>query len=88
MTLEEKVQVMPNMIRSTITLIDHLLSSNEALLDDGFYDELEHEDIIQALKAMRTRTDGYLATSIALETRINGIFKLASHLTINSIHTD
>jgi len=67
---------MPSMIRSTIALLDHMLSLNEALFERELYDDSEREEISQALNAMRMRVEGYLATSIALETRINGIFKL------------
>lgn len=77
--LEEKVQVIPNMIRSSITLLDHLVTLSKALCGSGMYDELEQEEVKQSLDAMRTRADGYLATSVALETRINGIFKLVRH---------
>ena len=80
--LEEKVQVMPSMIRSTIALLDHMLSLNEALFERELYDDSEREEISQALNAMRMRVEGYLATSIALETRINGIFKLVKLLGI------
>jgi len=80
--LEEKVQVMPSMIRSTIALLDHMLSLNEALFERELYDDSEQEEISQALNAMRMRVEGYLATSIALETRINGIFKLVRLLGI------
>lgn len=80
--LEEKVQVMPSMIRSTIALLDHMLSLNEALFERELYDDSEREEISQALNAMRMRVEGYLATSIALETRINGIFKLVRLLGI------
>ncbi|THX58525.1 hypothetical protein D6D06_02845 [Aureobasidium pullulans] len=80
--LEGKVQVMPNMIRSTIMLIDHLVSLNNTLYESRIYDATEQENICQALTAMRVRVDGYLATSVALETRISGIFKLVSNAMI------
>lgn len=80
--LEEKVQVMPSMIRPTIALLDHMLSLNEVLFERELYDDSEQEEIFQALNAMRMRVEGYLATSIALETRINGIFKLVRLLGI------
>ncbi|THZ96816.1 hypothetical protein D6C82_06841 [Aureobasidium pullulans] len=80
--LEEKVQVMPSMIRSTIALLDHMLSLNEALFERELYDDSEREELSQALNAIRMRVEGYLATSIALETRINGIFKLVSNAMI------
>ena len=73
---------MPSMIRPTIALLDHMLSLNEVLFERELYDDSEQEEIFQALNAMRMRVEGYLATSIALETRINGIFKLVRLLGI------
>lgn len=63
-------------------LIDHLVSLNNTLYESGIYDATEQENICQALTAMRVRVDGYLATSVALETRISGIFKLVRVLCI------
>lgn len=74
--LEEQVQAMPDMLRSSLTLIDHLNMINQTLHNWGSYDDLERNKVHQALSSMRVRVEGYLATAIALEARINSLAKL------------
>ncbi|KAF2089023.1 hypothetical protein K490DRAFT_64234 [Saccharata proteae CBS 121410] len=76
--LEERIMVIPFILKATNALIKSLSSMNRDLRVGQFYNSTEYRVVENALKSINVRLDGYIDSSNVLLDRIKGINKMAA----------
>ncbi|KAF2140220.1 uncharacterized protein K452DRAFT_53018 [Aplosporella prunicola CBS 121167] len=76
--LEERVQQVLVMLKTTQTLVEKLIRANNDLLAEGLYDGSEHASTASSLESILIRLNGYQDSVSALARRITSLMKLVT----------